>query len=47
MREWMEDHEYVSIAQMQGSMNQKAVANPVLFARGNYMRELQSYRPNI
>jgi dihydroorotate dehydrogenase (fumarate) len=47
MREWMEDHEYESVRQLQGSMNLQSVANPVTFSRGNYMRELQSYRPNI
>jgi dihydroorotate dehydrogenase (fumarate) len=47
MQEWMEDHEYVSVQQMQGSMNQLTCPNPVAFERGNYMRELQSYRPNI
>jgi dihydroorotate dehydrogenase (fumarate) len=47
MREWMEDHEYASIQQMQGSMNQLTCPNPVAFERGNYMRELHAYRPNI
>jgi dihydroorotate dehydrogenase (fumarate) len=47
MEEWMEDHEYASISQMQGSMNQLTCPNPVAFERGNYMRELNSYRPNI
>jgi len=40
---WMEEHEYVSIQQMQGSMSQRAVANPSAFERGNYMRVLSSY----
>ncbi|HRX85637.1 MAG TPA: dihydroorotate dehydrogenase-like protein [Phycisphaerae bacterium] len=47
MREWMEDHEYASLQQMQGSMNQLTCPNPVAFERGNYMRELHAYRPNI
>jgi dihydroorotate dehydrogenase (fumarate) len=47
MKEWMEDHEYVSVRQMQGSMNQLTCANPAAFERGNYMRELQSYNMNI
>ncbi len=47
MEEWMEDHEYVSVQQMKGSMNQLTCPNPVTFERGNYMRELHSYRPNI
>lgn len=47
IEEWMQDHEYASILQMQGSMNQLTCPNPVAFARGNYMRELQSYHPQI
>jgi len=41
--EWMETHEYVSIEQMQGSMSQKAVAEPAAFERANYMKVLSSY----
>lgn len=40
---WMEDHEYVSINQMKGSMSQKAVAEPAAFERANYMKVLSSY----
>lgn len=43
---WMEDHEYVSVKQMQGSMSQKNVASPGAFERANYMRILQSWRPD-
>ncbi len=42
---WMEIHEYVSIAQMCGSMSQRAVAHPAAFERANYMKVLQSYEP--
>jgi dihydroorotate dehydrogenase (fumarate) len=41
---WMEEHEYVSVAQMQGSMSQKNVAEPDAFERANYMKVLQSWR---
>lgn len=41
--EWMEKHEYVSIAQMQGSMSKRAVAEPAAFERANYMKVLSSY----
>ncbi|NIV16432.1 MAG: dihydroorotate dehydrogenase-like protein [Aliifodinibius sp.] len=41
---WMEDHEYKSIEQMQGSMSQKAVGDPATFERANYMKVLSSYR---
>jgi dihydroorotate dehydrogenase (fumarate) len=42
--QWMIDHEYVSVNQMQGSMSQKSVADPSAFERANYMKSLQSYR---
>ena len=41
--QWMEEHEYASIRQMQGSMSQKSVAEPAAFVRANYMRVLRSY----
>jgi len=40
---WMEEHEYESIEQMQGSMSAKNVANPAAFQRANYMKVLSSY----
>jgi len=40
---WMEEHEYESIRQMQGSMARKSVADPAAFERANYMRVLSSY----
>lgn len=40
---WMEEHEYVSISQMKGSMSQQAVADPTSFERANYMKVLSSY----
>jgi dihydroorotate dehydrogenase (fumarate) len=43
VKTWMDEHEYESIAQMQGSMSQKAVANPKSFLRGNYVKVLSSY----
>ncbi len=44
--EWMEEHEYESVAQMQGSMSQQHVAEPAAFERANYMKELDSWRPD-
>ena len=41
--QWMEEHEYASIRQMQGSMSQKSVAEPAAFVRANYMKVLRSY----
>ncbi len=43
MRAWMEEHEYESVRQMQGSMSQRSVANPNAFLRSNYMKVLSSY----
>jgi len=43
MLAWMEEHEYQSIRQMQGSMSQRAVADPSAFQRANYVRVLSSY----
>jgi dihydroorotate dehydrogenase (fumarate) len=42
---WMEEHEYESIRQMQGSMSQKSVADPKSFLRANYLKVLSSYAP--
>jgi dihydroorotate dehydrogenase (fumarate) len=40
---WMDDHEYDSIRQMQGSMSRSAVRQPGTFERANYMKVLSSY----
>jgi dihydroorotate dehydrogenase (fumarate) len=40
---WMEEHEYESIRQMQGSMSERKVADPKSFLRANYMKVLSSY----
>lgn len=41
---WMEEHEYESIQQMQGSMSQIHVSEPAAFERANYMKVLQSWQ---
>jgi len=41
---WMQEHEYESIKQMQGSMSQKSVKEPAAFERANYMKVLGSFR---
>jgi dihydroorotate dehydrogenase (fumarate) len=46
MRAWMEEHEYESVAQMRGSMSQQHVAEPAAFERANYVKALQSWRPD-
>lgn len=40
---WLDEHEYVSIQQMCGSMSRGAVEDPTAFERGNYMKVLSSY----
>jgi dihydroorotate dehydrogenase (fumarate) len=45
VQDWLEKHEYESIAQMQGSMSAKSVANPGAFERANYLKVLTSYTP--
>jgi dihydroorotate dehydrogenase (fumarate) len=46
LERWMEEHEYKSVTQMQGSMSQLNVAEPTAFERANYMKMLQSWRPD-
>ncbi|MFO7943763.1 MAG: dihydroorotate dehydrogenase-like protein [Anaerolineales bacterium] len=41
---WMEEHEYESIQQMQGSMSQQATRQDAAFERANYIQVLGSYR---
>jgi dihydroorotate dehydrogenase (fumarate) len=44
MVRWMEEHEYHSLRQMQGSMNLTRCPDPAAFERANYVRVLQSWR---
>ena len=44
VEEWMEEHEYASLAQMTGSMSLSRCPDPNAFSRANYMRILQSWR---
>jgi len=41
---WMEEHQYTSIQQMQGSMSYRSAPDPAAFERVNYMRMLSSYK---
>jgi len=45
LHDWMEQHEYISIQQMKGSLSLAYCANKSAYERANYMRSLQSYRP--
>ena len=46
IRSWMEDHEYESIRQMQGSMSRRALNQPGAFERANYQQALHTWRPD-
>jgi len=41
LRNWMEEHEYESVAQMQGSMSQIKCPDPAAFERAQYMRAVK------
>lgn len=41
LREWMEEHEYESVRQMQGSMSQQRCPDPGAFERAQYMRAVK------
>ncbi len=43
LQDWLEQHEYESIQQMQGSMSQRSVPHPAAFERANYLKVLSSY----
>ena len=43
VRTWLEEHEYASVEQLRGSMSQAHVADPVAYARSNYMQMLVSF----
>lgn len=46
LRRWMEEREYVSIEQMQGSLSHRNAPNPAAIERMNYIRVLSSYTLN-
>jgi dihydroorotate dehydrogenase (fumarate) len=44
MSDWLEQHEYASLAQARGSMSHENCPNPQALERANYMKILQSWR---
>jgi dihydroorotate dehydrogenase (fumarate) len=44
LAQWLEEHEYHSLHQAQGSMNLEACPDPMVYSRANYMLLLQSWR---
>lgn len=47
MTRWMEEHEYESIDQMQGSLSQGKCAEPAAFERANYLKIIKQYKASI
>ena len=47
MEQWLQEHEYDSLATLKGSMSQSAVAEPAAFERANYMKALNEYSANF
>jgi dihydroorotate dehydrogenase (fumarate) len=47
MTQWMEENGYSTLRQMRGSMALDRCPDPAAFERANYMRTLQSWRPNL
>jgi dihydroorotate dehydrogenase (fumarate) len=47
LQTWMEEHEYDSVQQMQGSMSQLHVSQPDAFERANYMKVLDSWHSPV
>jgi dihydroorotate dehydrogenase (fumarate) len=45
LRRWLEDHEYESVGQLQGSLSQRHAPDPGAFERAQYLRALRSYQP--
>jgi dihydroorotate dehydrogenase (fumarate) len=43
MAAWMDEHEYLSVQQLRGSLSQKNSANPSAFERAQYMKALSTY----
>jgi len=44
LKSWLEEHEYASVAQLQGSMSHKHCPDPAGFERAQYMRAVSTYR---
>ena len=42
--EWMEQHEYESVAQLQGSLSQINCPDPAAYERAQYMKAISSYK---
>jgi dihydroorotate dehydrogenase (fumarate) len=45
MEDWMKEHEYESVRQLQGSLSQRNCPDPSAFERAQYMKAISSYQP--
>jgi dihydroorotate dehydrogenase (fumarate) len=45
MANWMQEHEYVSVGQLKGSLSHKNCPNPAAFERAQYMRAVGVHKP--
>jgi dihydroorotate dehydrogenase (fumarate) len=44
LERWMQEHEYVSIEQMKGSLSHRSIADPSAYERANYMKALNRFK---
>ena len=44
MSNWLADHDYQSVRQLQGCMCQKNCSDPAAFERAQYLKTLMSYK---
>jgi len=42
---WLDEHEYTSVKQMQGSLSYLNAADPAAYERENYLSVLDSFTP--
>jgi dihydroorotate dehydrogenase (fumarate) len=42
LRDWLEEREYESVRQLQGSVSERNAPNPAAFARANYLQLTRS-----
>ncbi|MGB7416613.1 MAG: dihydroorotate dehydrogenase-like protein [Thermosynechococcaceae cyanobacterium] len=45
--QWLEEHDYESVQQLQGSMSQVNCPDPSAYERVQYMQAIQTYRPSL
>ncbi len=43
LRSWLADHEYVSVAELRGSVSQETSVDASAFERANYLKTLHSW----